>query len=455
MQLALASNFGSLSVSDFASAVSSLTGINVGAIQNFAQNWISFYTANPSATGSLSVTLAAYGAAFGDAVGVALLNPTADGTTALLVSEEQNALLDNAKGFYQVGIPLILEPPQLANNLIPDAGGAPFGPTIDWATQFGGANYVEFVDPAQSGPLTIFNAPSTFTLDTQHFATNALHIDAAGNNGNLCTLIAGDSTAGEDFGLVNVNGYATVDIVANGAGENVTPFFGVSAPAGSNAHLVISGGGFLGLGAIRLSTAQEGVVSVAVNGGTITDDLGGKLALGVTDAETIDASNAPLLYMAGPADVGAGIPGVTVLGGTSFNVLEGSLGGQVSTVTLPIVTEVSATIVGADNITGGSGGGDLIYGDGGPDTITLPSNHLLSDRVEFGIDGLDHVLIITDGLDRVYHGFWDVVAGGPAYPTAVPDVFLDFTTGGTSWFRRRPARVRDPGLEWRFGESRQ
>jgi hypothetical protein len=61
-------DFGSLSVTEFASEVSSLTGINTGAIQNFVQNWTEFYTANPSATFGLSVTLASYGAAFGDAV---------------------------------------------------------------------------------------------------------------------------------------------------------------------------------------------------------------------------------------------------------------------------------------------------------------------------------------------------------------------------------------------------
>ena len=71
---AFATNFGSLSVADFASEVSSLTGINSGPIQGFAQSWITFYTANPSATFGLSVTVAAYGAAFGDAVGVAVVD---------------------------------------------------------------------------------------------------------------------------------------------------------------------------------------------------------------------------------------------------------------------------------------------------------------------------------------------------------------------------------------------
>jgi hypothetical protein len=39
------------------------------------QNWINFYTSNPGATQGLTITQAAYGAAFGDAVGAALRAP--------------------------------------------------------------------------------------------------------------------------------------------------------------------------------------------------------------------------------------------------------------------------------------------------------------------------------------------------------------------------------------------
>jgi hypothetical protein len=211
---AFATNFGSLSVADFASAVSSLTGINSGAIQVFVNNWINFYTANPPA-GGLAVTLAAYGAAFGDAVGAALLNPTVNGSLALLVSETQNALIDNAEGSYKAGIALLAEPPHLPLQgealLIPGAGGPPFGPTIDWAALPGApAPYAELIAPAQVSDLLIKNAPGTFTLNTQHFGTKAVGIDAAGENGSLFTLILGDSAASESLGLVAVDGYSTV-----------------------------------------------------------------------------------------------------------------------------------------------------------------------------------------------------------------------------------------------------
>jgi hypothetical protein len=78
--------------------------VSANAIQQFVTNWINFYTANPTATGGLSVTLASYGEAFGDAVGVALLNATAANLQVLV----PNALIDNAEGTYVVGEALAL-----------------------------------------------------------------------------------------------------------------------------------------------------------------------------------------------------------------------------------------------------------------------------------------------------------------------------------------------------------
>jgi hypothetical protein len=250
---AFATNFGSLSVPTFASEVASLTGINSGAIQGFVSNWIAFYTANPPA--GLSVTLAAYGAAFGDAVGAALVNPTVNGSIALLVSEEQNALIDNAEGSYKAGIALIAEPPHLPLQgealLIPDAGGSPFGPTIDWAAQFGAGNYAEFVAPAQTADLTIENAPSTFTLDTQHFGTKSIKLEERGN-GNLFTLILGDINASESLIDVSALGYSTVHIiVAKGPGPDSIQHIS----AGND--LVISGSGSLRLGGGSARSTRE------------------------------------------------------------------------------------------------------------------------------------------------------------------------------------------------------
>jgi hypothetical protein len=276
-----ATDFGSLSVPQFASEVASLTGINSGAIQGFVDNWIAFYTANPPA--GISVKLAAYGAAFGDAVGVALLNPTVNGSIALLVSEEQNALIDNAEGSYKAGIALIAEPPHLPLQgeavLIPNAGGGPFGPTIDWAAQFGAGNYAQFIAPAQTADLTIKNAPSAFTLDTQHFGTKDKDaiINAAGGDGSLFTLILGDSTASDSINAVGVDGYSTVHIVVpKGSGTDLISGIGLCR------DLVISGSGSLALGSVGAETIT---------------DVGVSLTLGLTTAHKIDASNAPVLVM--------------------------------------------------------------------------------------------------------------------------------------------------------------
>jgi hypothetical protein len=432
--------FTSLSVSEFAKTVSTATGVNASAIQGFVQNWVTFYTAHPDALQDLTITQASYGAAFGDAVGVALLNPTVNATLALLVSEEQNALIDNAEGLYQVGIPLIEEPPHLPLQgeavQIPNAGGSPYGHIINWAAQFGAADYAQFVAPAQSGFLTIENAPSIFTVNVGHYATGQLIVEAAGNNG-LCTFILGDSTGSGNF-VGGVVGYSTVHIVANGSGtQSIAGFVtgaATNSPIPSDSNLVISGSGALDLGSPP-GAGQEGFAFVYVPKG-ITDD-GVSLSMGEALADTIDASNAPVLSMNGPAClVGTNpfpgpVSGVDVFGGTSGNTLQGSLGlGAASTVTFSNgKTGVTDTFIGADHIQGGSGGGDFIYGDGGPDTIFLPT-HSQPDAVVFGEDfmgSVKDVLAITDGSDVAYPGYW----GASATKIPIPSLFSG-STGGTS-----------------------
>jgi hypothetical protein len=435
---AFATNFGSLSIPDFASAVASLTGINSGAIQQFVNNWINFYTANPPA-GGLPVTLASYGAAFGDAVGAALLNPTVNGSLALLVSETQNALIDNAEGTYKAGIALLKEPPHLPLQgeafLIASAGG-----TLDWATLPGApAPYAELVAPAQVANLRIENAPDTFTLNTQHYATKDVRIEADNIDGSLFTLILGDGAASESFGLVSVDGYSTVNIVnlGNGPAADILQTLDLSGPFmeaaadRSSSNLVISGSHALVLGDIVPPAGDEGLPS-AGTAETITDH-GVALVLGAIATFKIDASDAPVLAMAAPAVLfDDTATGVTVLGGTGPNLLQGSLGGLVSKVTFTNgTTGFAATgFVGADHITGGSAGGDAIFGDGGADVITLP-NHSSPDTVVFGQDTMGNkndVLAITDGNDAAYLGSW----GAGATKAAIPTLFLGSITGGTS-----------------------
>jgi hypothetical protein len=407
---AFATNFGSLSASDFASAVSNLTGINSGAIQNFVQNWINFYTANPAATFGLSVTLASYGAAFGDAVGAALLNSTVNASLALLTSEVQNALIDNAEGRYLAGIPLILEPAHVPLQgeafLIPNAGKLPLGPTIDAATQFG-TNYAEFVAPKQSDTLVITNAPNIFTLNTQHFAALPIGVFPVGA-GELFTVILGDSTAGESVGAIEGVGYATMSVVVNGTNS--------AAAIGPNDQLVVSGSGSLDVAVMIANTITDYGVPLTIEA--------------VPTAKKIDASNAPVLVMNGYCElVGTGL---TVLGGTDpFNILHGSLGTP-SKVTFSNGSTGVASVAGADHLTAGGSGDDTLYVDGGGDTIILP-NHARFDTVIFGqepslLSVLSDVLAITDGTDTAYPGSWGVAATA----TAIPNLFSGNTTGGTS-----------------------
>jgi hypothetical protein len=122
-------NFVSLSTSDFVTAVANNTGVNTGAIANFLANWTAFYTANPDATFGLTIAQAARGATFGDSVGVALLNPTSANLQTVFSTTfgpnapqfepntikglVANALILNAEGLYQAGVPLGTLPPHL------------------------------------------------------------------------------------------------------------------------------------------------------------------------------------------------------------------------------------------------------------------------------------------------------------------------------------------------------
>jgi hypothetical protein len=422
---AFAIDFGSLSIADFASEVSSLTGINSAAIEGFAQNWISFYTANPSATFGLSLRLAAYGAAFGDAVGAALLNPTVNGELALLGSEVQNTLIDNAEGSYQPGISLISESPHIPLQgealLIANASGS-----LDWAKS-GGGNYALFTAPPQSADFTIINAPDIFTLNTQHYATGNIEVDSASDNATVFTLIVGDSTAAANIGDLKVNEYATTEIiVVKGAGAN---FIDGIELDGVSPTLVIAGTGLLNIvnDGIRVQTIVDTGVAL-----TLGDRVG---------SDSIDASNAPVLVMNANIEpfslpVGSGvttISGVTILGGTGpGNILHGSLFSSVTITFANDSTGESFGFVGADTFTGGSAGGDLIYGDAGADTITLP-NHVQTDTVVFGEElqetGIEQniVIAITDGSDVAYPGSW----GAGATQTPIPNLFSG-DTGGTS-----------------------
>ena len=104
--------FTALSDDNFRTQLRPSTGVNANPIKGqWLTNWTTFYTANPSATYGLSISQAAYGAAFGDAIGVALLNPTSANLQTVVTDTDisgviANALIDNAEGSYTVGVPI-------------------------------------------------------------------------------------------------------------------------------------------------------------------------------------------------------------------------------------------------------------------------------------------------------------------------------------------------------------
>jgi hypothetical protein len=181
---AFATNFGSLSVSAFAQAVAAATGVNANAIQGFVTNWINFYTANPAAIGGLSVTLASYGAAFGDAVGVALLNPTATNLQALV----PNALIDNAEGTYAAGTPL---------------GAQPTHASLQGEI---------LLSSPLVGPLLLDNVPNGATLVANGFgAGNDVTVHGPGGGGDAFTMTA-TSVQGQDWGTLLFFGFEKVTL---------------------------------------------------------------------------------------------------------------------------------------------------------------------------------------------------------------------------------------------------
>ena len=119
-------DWAGLSGSAFVTSVAGATGLNASAIQGFLTNWTNFYTANGT-IGGLSVTQAAYGATLGDAIGVALLNPTSANLQSVFSTTGannfspnagsglvQNALIDVATGQYVTGVSLAALPQHTA-----------------------------------------------------------------------------------------------------------------------------------------------------------------------------------------------------------------------------------------------------------------------------------------------------------------------------------------------------
>jgi hypothetical protein len=194
---AFATNFGSLSESQFALAVASLTNLNTQAIQGWVNNWTTFYTAHPPA-GGLSVQLAAYGAAFGDAVGTALINSFG----AHVQDEVSNALIDNAEGSYVVGVEISALPrhQELQGE---GTNGQTFTLTPSQDTFTGTGNNT--INAPLSGVFGFLNQPTL---------TNGDSLTFTGPNNVLNATFHGDWTARS----LNITGIQTWNIDQTGNG---------------------------------------------------------------------------------------------------------------------------------------------------------------------------------------------------------------------------------------------
>ena len=223
-------NYVSLTPAAFASAVATLTGLNANSIAGWLTNWLAFYTAN-APTGA-TITQAAYGATFGDAIGTALLNPTPIGVTNLpaglpsttfntVQNQVYNALKVNAEGAYVAGVAIGALPHETP--LQGEAGSNGIfltqnidSPTSGFSTNASGTPLLNGFTASAAG--TVFNALPFVTAlgfgnNTLNIGDNLQTTGAATGTAILNYTTATASTANPPFALdVTMNGVATANI---------------------------------------------------------------------------------------------------------------------------------------------------------------------------------------------------------------------------------------------------
>jgi hypothetical protein len=344
---AFATNFGSLSVSAFAQAAATATGVNANAIQQFVTNWINFYTANPAATSGLSVTLASYGAAFGDAVGVALVNPTAANLQTLV----PNALIDIAEGSYVAGTPL---------------GSQPTHALLQGEFQ---------LFSTLSGPLVLNNVPNGATLVADGFgAGNDVTVHGPSGTADAFTMTA-TSVQGQDWGTMVFTGFENVTLAFTaGVGGfdldldviTMTPTIGGGNTLNftGNANVYVTDFSFFPL------TFGTGAITL-VGGGIINDTDSGVLHFGSTTAAKIVGTTGGGIIMGG---IDTSPTGAQEFGSaTGWNNLAGSI--------------LQDTFTGGKGNVAPGGEGDIFLTVGGADTVNLAPGHGANHIELYGGDG--------------------------------------------------------------------
>lgn len=398
--LALASNdsfntnFVSLSNAQFAQAVATLTGVNVNAISTFVNNWTSFYTTNPQP--GLTTKQAAFGAAFGDAVGIALLNPTtgnlytqfgtdtsvnnfSPNTVSGLVA---NALLTIATGQYTEGTALGALPthtPLQGEAAVP-VGQLNLTINADTPPQFEtfAADSVFNANPGSNvlGPSNTLNAGDNLVASGAANGTSTLNYSAVTSLLGNPALATGVSMSGIKF----------VNITNNSAGPagfsgNISGVTDVEVRAGTNGNVI------LGTAAAGLNTALQNVRLSADGNFTAFFSAAALVALDQTiniRLNTPDSSmdlipNGAGVYetavitpeVAADFDLDASIATIQVNGSQALTMDAGSTALNLAT----LVTFDGTAATGPLTIAFGGAGDVVVDGGSAGDSFTFPAGN--------------------------------------------------------------------------------
>jgi hypothetical protein len=420
--------FTALDVTQFSQAVATITGVNANPIKDFVTHWIAIYTANPDATFGLSITQAAYGAAFGDALGVALLNPTSANLQTVVTGTTvsgliANALIDNAEGSYTAGValgslpahqPLQGEGSSSSDTLHLTVNG---NVTVDMAQQPATIRTIIY-DGQATGSVTINNQTNPLTVNLQDATdiSETLTVGsvgpAPGLNDSLTVVIGSTPDSGQGIiGAITVTGDELFTLVPLGGRDDSTGLITLTPTLGGNEQVTIGGdttvmigatptaptlgaivdatGGILNVNNLTIKITNTGLTAFAPDSvpGTLLNFIADDVPVGAqaapsipysTNAVTIDASTSGGLFMfAGDAnfdpatskgDVITGAANPTgIIGPSAFNIgniIGGSIGND-------NITSMSLTLP------------DYIFTDGGADKITLAAGHTGADHVAF------------------------------------------------------------------------
>jgi hypothetical protein len=281
--------FLDLNATDFAAAVAVATGVNVGVINGWVAFWTTFATNNPTVLQpGVTVQEFAYGATFGDAIGVALQNPTSANLQTTVTTNAQgeliiggdvaNDLLTIATGQYQVGIDCDLLPQH--DPLQGEAGSGPpvdtliLTPLVDSPTQgFSTGNGGSFANLATGGTF-IADPAANPPLGTTNTLNASDDLQGSQDGSSILELNTIDSSffgANDPFAqTVTMNNVGTANILNNADDDDPAGFAGditglttVNIEGGSNPNGLVQ----LGQNGQGLNTA---LTTVNINAGEFT-----------------------------------------------------------------------------------------------------------------------------------------------------------------------------------------